>query len=153
MKTCWDCGLRKPLEEFSPNKRARDGRTTYCRPHAPAPPLPGSESRSTLATGAQRPCRSTHGEVASGLPRALAVGGLHPKSGRAGRPFRVLPAVSQRAGAQSLERNGGARSPHLVRRYGITGEEVDAMVEAQGGLCALCRERTPEHVDPDHLTT
>jgi hypothetical protein len=48
---------------------------------------------------------------------------------------------------------GGSRSYHLRRRYGHhRGAEVDAMIEAQGGVCALCRERTPEHVDHDHLT-
>ena len=26
------------------------------------------------------------------------------------------------------------------------------MLEAQGGLCAICRERPAEHVDHDHLT-
>ena len=26
------------------------------------------------------------------------------------------------------------------------------MIEKQGGVCALCRQRAPEHVDHDHLT-
>jgi hypothetical protein len=39
-----------------------------------------------------------------------------------------------------------------MRRYGIGAAEVDAMIEAQGGLCAICRERKPEHVDHDHET-
>jgi hypothetical protein len=47
---------------------------------------------------------------------------------------------------------GGTREYHLRRRYGITGRQYDAMVEAQGGLCALCRNRKPEHVDHDHLS-
>lgn len=45
-----------------------------------------------------------------------------------------------------------ARDYHLKRRYGLTSADVDAMVEAQGGVCALCRERKPEHVDHDHVT-
>jgi hypothetical protein len=28
-------------------------------------------------------------------------------------------------------------------RYGLTSADVDAMVEAQGGVCLLCRERPP----------
>jgi hypothetical protein len=47
---------------------------------------------------------------------------------------------------------GSTREYHLRRRYGIGVAEFDAMVEAQGGLCALCRDRKPEHVDHDHLT-
>lgn len=53
---------------------------------------------------------------------------------------------------RSRERNGGSRNYHLVRRYGMTVNEFDAMLEAQGGVCALCRVRKPEHVDHDHLT-
>ena len=55
-------------------------------------------------------------------------------------------------GAQSRERKGGARNYHLRRRYGITAVQFDAMVEEQGGVCALCRVRKPDHVDHDHLT-
>lgn len=47
---------------------------------------------------------------------------------------------------------GGTREYHLRRRYGITGAEVTAMIEAQGGLCALCQERPARHVDHDHVT-
>jgi hypothetical protein len=39
----------------------------------------------------------------------------------------------------------------LRRRYGITGADFDAMVEAQGGTCAVCDQK-PEHVDHDHGT-
>jgi hypothetical protein len=40
----------------------------------------------------------------------------------------------------------------LKRRYGISAAEVDAMVEAQGGVCLICQERPAEHVDHDHLS-
>src|SRR5262249_22014221 len=40
---------------------------------------------------------------------------------------------------------------HLRRRYGIGQAEYDAMVEAQGGTCAVCPGE-PQHVDHDHET-
>jgi hypothetical protein len=46
---------------------------------------------------------------------------------------------------------GSTREYHLQQRYGITGAEVDAMIEAQGGTCAVCPGK-PEHVDHDHKT-
>ena len=39
-----------------------------------------------------------------------------------------------------------------MRRYGLTAVQFDATVEEQGGVCALCRVRKPDHVDHDHLT-
>lgn len=45
-----------------------------------------------------------------------------------------------------------ARATHLKRSYGMTVAEYDAMVEEQGGVCACCRERPPQHVDHDHQT-
>jgi hypothetical protein len=47
---------------------------------------------------------------------------------------------------------GGERTYHLRRRYGITAEDADAMLEAQGGLCAICLTAPAGHVDHDHKT-
>ena len=46
---------------------------------------------------------------------------------------------------------GSTREYHLRRRYGITSADVEAMIEAQGGTCAVCPGK-PEHVDHDHKT-
>jgi hypothetical protein len=55
-------------------------------------------------------------------------------------------------GKASKDKVGGSRTYHLKRRYGITAEEVDEMLEAQGGLCAICRTEPAAHVDHDHDT-
>ncbi|MGI8985053.1 MAG: endonuclease VII domain-containing protein [Acidimicrobiales bacterium] len=48
------------------------------------------------------------------------------------------------------------RRSHLKRKYGITIEQYDAMLEAQGGGCFICGRRPREdsslHVDHDHST-
>jgi hypothetical protein len=48
------------------------------------------------------------------------------------------------------------RAGHLKRKYGITIEQYDAMLEAQGGGCFICgrppREDISLHVDHDHFT-
>lgn len=47
---------------------------------------------------------------------------------------------------------------HLMRKYGITPAEYDVMLEAQGGVCAIChgppngRWKNKFHVDHDHKT-
>jgi hypothetical protein len=62
------------------------------------------------------------------------------------------PCHNARGKADKERLYGGTREYHLRRRYGITGAQVDAMIAAQGGVCALCRQREPKHVDHDHLT-
>jgi hypothetical protein len=49
------------------------------------------------------------------------------------------------------------RSWHLSRKYGITLERFEEMLEEQGGACAICRTDDPGgsgtwHVDHDHET-
>ncbi len=48
--------------------------------------------------------------------------------------------------------HGGSRHYHLKRRYGIGADELDRLVEQQGGRCLICGRDGPEHVDHDHET-
>jgi hypothetical protein len=54
------------------------------------------------------------------------------------------------------ERQRADREYHLLRKYGITIKQYDAMLAAQNGVCAICDEPRPEertlHVDHDHET-
>ncbi|HJX42925.1 MAG TPA: endonuclease VII domain-containing protein, partial [Geodermatophilus sp.] len=70
---------------------------------------------------------------------------------RTGRATYCLPCHNLR-GKASKDKVGGSRTYHLKRRYGITAEEADAMLAAQGGLCAICRGAPAAHVDHDHQT-
>jgi len=40
---------------------------------------------------------------------------------------------------------------HLKRTYGLTRADLDALVDAQGGLCAICERNPAVHVDHDHV--
>lgn len=68
-----------------------------------------------------------------------------------GRATYCLPCHNAR-GQKSREKVGGARTYHVTRRYGITAHEADLMLEAQDGLCAICRTAPAAHVDHDHST-
>ena len=51
--------------------------------------------------------------------------------------------------------NAKLRARHLLAKYGITPDDFDAMVEAQGGRCAVCGCTEPGgrgtwHIDHDH---
>jgi hypothetical protein len=47
---------------------------------------------------------------------------------------------------------GSTRNYHLKRRYGLTEDDVKQLIEQQGGVCAICAEAKPEHVDHCHVT-
>lgn len=56
------------------------------------------------------------------------------------------------------QRRAVQRNCKLIAQYGITSAQYDEMLEAQGGVCAICRTDTPGakkkffHVDHCHDT-
>ncbi len=90
-------------------------------------------------------------------PRACA------SCGESFRPKTRRPAKFCSVACKETDRkeSGAARARHLLRTFGITAEEYDAMLAAQGGGCAICGCRPEEqaaryttflHVDHDHTT-
>jgi hypothetical protein len=74
------------------------------------------------------------------------------KNYRDGRHPYCKPCHNARGKESKQRLYGGSRHYHLMRRYGIGADEVDTLVAAQGGMCAICGKRNPEHVDHDHAT-
>src|SRR6476620_10055272 len=52
------------------------------------------------------------------------------------------------------ERKRAMRDLYYRRTFGITADDVDALLEAQGGMCAICSGKPARaegwHVDHDH---
>jgi len=69
-----------------------------------------------------------------------------------GRGVYCKPCHNRMGRENKIKNHGGTRHYHLMRRYGITAADADAMYEAQGGMCAICGERPAAHVDHDHST-
>lgn len=90
-KHCPSCGLEKPLEAFSKNRKTKDGLAVYCR-------MCYSEK-----------CKKSHAKVKAD-PLAYA------------------------------EYLAKERDRHLKRTFGISSADYDAMLRAQGGRCAICRD-------------
>lgn len=128
-KRCRHCGIVKPLEEFHRNTAVRDGRRPECK----------------VCIAAKRKARYEQDPKAE-IARVKAWQAANPDRHRANQKRRRdKPEVKAR------ERNN-----HLRRKFGITSEQYEQMLEEQGGVCALCR-RTPRHdislhVDHDHTT-
>jgi hypothetical protein len=153
-KRCPDCDEIKPLTEFTLSKKNRDGRGTYCRPcfnkryRAHRARKAASEGRTVKSRFA----------VPSGFKYCPRCDEVQPvanfgsnRAAHDGLTAYCKPCHNM-VGKETRERlYGGSREYHLRRRYGITGADFDAMVEAQGGTCAVCDQK-PEHVDHDHRT-
>jgi hypothetical protein len=74
------------------------------------------------------------------------------KRSRDGRHAYCKPCHNARCRETRERLYGGSRHYHLTRRYGIGAAEVDALIAAQDGKCAICGVGVPEHVDHDHVT-
>jgi len=44
------------------------------------------------------------------------------------------------------------REKRLLKHFGITGAQLEAMIQAQGGRCAICQESASLHLDHCHAT-
>jgi 5-methylcytosine-specific restriction endonuclease McrA len=127
MKQCSKCGEVKPLTEYYGEKTARDGVRPECK-------------ACNLAARKLWYAENKDREIAR------------------------VKAWQQANAARVYERNreyrranpDRIREGHLKRTFGITLEDFEAMLAAQGGGCAICGRPAPEgtslHVDHDHET-
>ena len=69
-----------------------------------------------------------------------------------GRHAYCKPCHNARGQETRQRLYGGSRHYHLTRRYGISAARAQALIDEQGGVCAICRTRSPDHVDHNHAT-
>ena len=153
-KTCIDCGQFKSFLEFPAKSRRKDGRGTYCRDCNRLRCRAAYEKR--LAAEGKSAKRLVPQPANPDLRRGPDCGAVKsldafPRSGSAHGTY-CKPCHNTRTRETRQRLYGGGRHYHLKRRYGISAAEVDAMIEEQGGLCLVCRERPADHVDHDQLT-
>lgn len=126
-KRCKKCGEVKPLTDFHPASGTRDGRRGECKLcHNAAKRAWYGRNRDAVKDNVRR-WQQANAERHNANQRRR----------------RLDPSRKRR------ERDG-----HLRRKFGISIEQYEAMLEAQGGRCAICR-REPHptislHVDHDH---
>lgn len=155
-KRCPDCLQNKPVSDFSHNRARIDGLAFYCKPCARLRHQRFRDARRTTALRSR--CRRQI-DVPDGYKWCPDCGQVKPAGDfprtranvQTGLHTYCKPCHNAR-GQATLARVGGSRTYHLKRRYGITAADADAMLAAQGGLCAICRTAAAAHVDHDHLT-
>ncbi|MES9523450.1 endonuclease VII domain-containing protein [Streptomyces capoamus] len=143
-KACRKCGRSLPLGAFARDRNRRDGLQVHCR-----------ECVAEYSAAYYRRRRETVGkpvreraEVPAGHKLCRHCGRVKPRS-EWHRNATASDGLSTRCKAC---RAVLGREDHLKRAYGITEAERDAMVVAQRGLCAICLDAPPAHVDHCHKT-
>lgn len=153
-KFCKDGNDFRPVSEFTSDRARKDGLSFYCKLHARRRLLASKDSRK----GPPKSRNSREVVVPEGAkwcPDCGAVKRLTEFVRNASQPSGFAPYCKpchNARGKSSKDKIGGSRTYHLKRRYGITAEDADAMLEAQGGLCAICQAAPAAHVDHDHET-
>lgn len=129
VKRCRICGLEKPLEDFYRMTGMRDGHRNECK-------------RCNLDQKAVR-YRAHPGPA---IERARAWRRDNPERERATKAAYVAAG----------RKRAVDRRYQLKRKYGITPEEYDRLLDDQGGGCAICgrppRDDIALHVDHEHTT-
>ena len=138
-KWCRRCETVKPSAAFAVNVRRPDGLQTYCRECQAA----DYRSKQELAGKVVRPA-----DVPVGYKFCRTCRTVKPRTEfgiRTAAPDGLMSACRPC-------RSELGRRDHLKRSYDLTEDQVEAMREAQGGLCAICRAAPAVHVDHDHTS-
>jgi len=131
-KTCRVCGLEKPVNDFYRAAGMVDGYRSECK-------------ACNLAQRARR-YREEPAFRARDIERVRRWQQDNPdRHKETQRRVRLKPGFARRM-----------RASHLKCKYGITLDDYEAMLLAQGGGCAICHAGEPPgqslHVDQDHHT-
>lgn len=138
-KWCRRCGETKPAEAFATHTSRPDGRQVHCRACQAA-----EYRRKQMAAGkvVRPPDVPVGHKFCRGCQQVLPLTEW-PRRARStdGYAFRCRECI-----------RAHDRDRALVAKYGLSAAEVEAMREAQGGVCAICRTAPAVHVDHDHAT-
>lgn len=165
-KTCIKCLLLKPLSEFSKDKTRPDGHFPYCKVCKKI-----SNAECNLDREKARARGRKYGRSLKDRPEKSEIverrksyhREYHAKRQsvdetyrqqaieRARKHYKDTPrehhtAINRKWRAENAEYSKQrARELHLLTTYGLSIDDYNAMLESQGGACAICR-RKPEQV-------
>ncbi|OIJ88767.1 recombination endonuclease VII [Streptomyces monashensis] len=143
-KQCGKCGRELSLAAFARDRNRRDGLQVHCR-ECVAEYSAAHYRRRRAAMG--RPVREKV-DVPVGHKLCRTCGEIKPHS-EWHRNATASDGLSTRCKACRAVQG---RQDHLKRNYGLTEAERDAMIAAQRGLCVICLDALPVHVDHCHKT-
>lgn len=80
--------------------------------------------------------------------------GVHDLEALRSKPEALLSRGERIAACKAgiLPPRSSGRARQIWTRYRLTRDDHEALIEAQGGLCAICGVGAPRYVDHDHAT-
>jgi hypothetical protein len=143
-RRCPDCGLEKPASEFRRNNSRPDGLSFYCKPCFKSRDAAGYRRRRNAQGHAVR----ERIDVPDGTKCCARCRDIKPLDA-----FALAPRQPGGRNCYCKDcNNARQRETHTLRKYGLSQQEVDELIESQGGVCAICQYRPAKHVDHDHVT-
>jgi hypothetical protein len=143
-KVCPDCQIEKPVAAFSRNAARSDGLQFYCK-----------ECYSARSARSFRDRQFRRGKLVRERVEVPTGHKFCPGC------REVSPLTNWHRNATSSDgyasyckacRKEQGRLGHLKRTFGLEATEFAALVGAQGGLCAICRDAPVKHLDHNHET-
>lgn len=152
-RLCKTCGVEKPLEAFTKHKHSVGGHLRRCKECV------NRQRRESFRANPERRQRNNERVNAfQAQPEQRAKQNVRQRAYRLDPEYRALEAKRARETRKANPERVAEinRRSMYKRKYGITVEDYDHMVEAQGNKCAICRRTQPKgkrfHVDHIHGT-
>lgn len=143
-KTCPDCKIDRPIADFGNNAQRPDGLQFYCRQCCRRR---GAETYRRKRERQGKPVRDRP-LVPDGHKYCPDCKTVKPRA-EWHRATRSHDGLGPYCKSCSAERN---RRGYLRRTFGLDDASLRAMLDEQGGRCAICRDDAPQHIDHDHAT-
>lgn len=157
-KRCTKCGIEKPLAMFYAHKGMSDGLRPDCRTCCLAREKVRNEAMTDEERAAQaKYLRSWHVNN-RGKVRAYQEATRDKRNARRREQYATDVELRERLKKQASEwhkANPQHKFARRLRKFGLTVEAYEALLDAQGHRCAICRTDEPGgvgrwHVDHDH---
>lgn len=140
MKTCRTCRLLKTIEEFSVRSDSVDGRVGACKECVRQKAAEWKRANPDRVRKNRRAYRAANRE----------------KVRAAAREYRAANSDKAREHNRKWQNSNPEtrRAAHLRRKFGLSIEDYNHILEQQGGVCAICRLPSDSRlrVDHDHRT-
>jgi hypothetical protein len=136
-KVCNICRVAKPLDAFPRRRGVKDGRGPYCAPCRKAKygdPIRARHARTAPPESGEQACRNCR------LTKPYAA--FHWQQDKGRYAYTCKACRSEREKAAHLAAPERRRANVIRAKYGMSLEDYDGLLRAQGGGCAMCGATT-----------